>query len=264
MSSPKTKLPLSPTEAQPASILIIDDDDLFRESLGSNLDEAGFSCRGFDNGLDALAYLNDETIPQLILLDWKMPEMSGIEVLRSLREREIEAPVIFLTVLGEQIYEEAALLGGAVDFVEKSRSFAILLRRINLILGGTKTPEAQAAEEVNEDLLRRGQLTVNLRAKRAFWNDELVDLTVAEFEVLSCLADRAGEDIGYRELYDQVRGEGFMAGEGEVGYRANVRALIKRIRKKFKNVDEEFDEIINYPGFGYRWNAESKHDHSSL
>ena len=66
-------------------------------------------------------------------------------------------------------------------------------------------------------------------------------------------AGRAGRDVSYREIYDLVRGEGFRAGSGEQGYRANVRALIKRIRQKFRDVDPTFDLIENYPGFGYRW-----------
>ncbi len=66
-------------------------------------------------------------MPDIILLDWKMPHMTGIEVLRELRQRQVEVPVVFLTVLSDQFYEEAGLIEGAVDFVEKSRGFAILL-----------------------------------------------------------------------------------------------------------------------------------------
>ena len=67
------------------------------------------------------------------------------------------------------------------------------------------------------------------------------------------LAENAGRDISYREIYDIVHGEGFMAGDGEIGYRTNVRAFIKRIRQKFRDVDNAFTAIQNYPGFGYRW-----------
>jgi two-component system response regulator ChvI len=70
---------------------------------------------------------------------------------------------------------------------------------------------------------------------------------------LGALAQRAGRDVGYREIYDAVRGVGFEAGQGPDGYRANVRAMVKRIRQKFRGVDENFDALANYPGFGYRW-----------
>jgi two-component system response regulator ChvI len=110
-------------------VLIVDDDALLRESLEQNLIDAGFAVSGFADGKSALAHFDNAATGDLILLDWKMPEMNGIEVLKHLRERAIDVPVVFLTVLSDQIYEKAALLGGAVDFVEKSRSFAILRRR---------------------------------------------------------------------------------------------------------------------------------------
>ena len=73
--------------------------------------------------------------------------------------------------------------------------------------------------------------------------------------VVGHLAARSGTDPRYRELYDVVRGENFVAGAGSNGYRANVRTFIRRIRRKFREVDEDFDEIENFPGFGYRWRA---------
>jgi two-component system response regulator ChvI len=71
--------------------------------------------------------------------------------------------------------------------------------------------------------------------------------------MVDCLVSKAGSDVSYRELYDMVHGEGFAAGAGEIGYRTNVRAFIKRIRQKFKDADADFSQIENYPGFGYRW-----------
>src|SRR5215471_12563112 len=129
-------------------IVIVDDDGMFRESLAQNLSDAGFSITSFGDGPTALRFLAETGSPDMILLDWKMPGMTGIEVLRELRDRKVETPVVFLTVLSDQIYEEAGLLGGAVDFVEKSRGFSILSRRIELILKGAKTHEAPARVEM--------------------------------------------------------------------------------------------------------------------
>ena len=81
-------------------------------------------------------------------------------------------------------------------------------------------------------------------------------LTLTEFEIVRLIAERPGRDVRYREIYDVVRGSGFVAGAGEDGYRANVRAFIKRIRQKFREVDDGFDRIENYAGFGYRWRVE--------
>jgi two-component system response regulator ChvI len=231
-------------------IAIIDDDALFRETLAGNLADVGYEVQAWPSGEAFLAALDAGTRPALALLDWKMPGPNGIEVLRRMRAARIDLPVIFLTVLSDQIFEEAALLGGAVDFVEKSRSFTILERRIQLTLGRF-APSADAVSA----RIETGLLELDLDSRRAYWRGRLVELTVSEFAMIQVLAAKAGRDVGYRDLYDAGRGKGFHAGAGEDGYRTNVRAAIKRIREKFKTVDPDFDQIGNYPGFGYVWQA---------
>jgi len=83
--------------------------------------------------------------------------------------------------------------------------------------------------------------------------DQQVDLTLSEFAIIRFMVTQAGRDVTYRQIYDIVRGKDFVAGFGAEGYRANVRSFIKRIRKKFRDVDADFERIDNYPGFGYRW-----------
>ncbi|WP_245602293.1 response regulator transcription factor [Fodinicurvata fenggangensis] len=237
-------------------IAVVDDDPLFRETLSENLKEAGYSVEIFEAGEPFFEWLDNDGSPDLILLDWRMPGMNGIEVLKRMREEGHEMPVIFLTALSEQIYEEAALLSGAVDFVEKSRSFAILHKRIDLILSGNKTPqgsEVEAGDSQNQDVIRQGELELRLDSSRAFWRGERVNLSLTEFKIVHLLLQRAGQDVTYREIYDLVHGQGFLAGAGPEGYRANVRTFMKRIRQKFRELHSEFDEIENYPGFGYRW-----------
>jgi two-component system response regulator ChvI len=239
-------------------VAIVDDDDLFRESLETNLLDAGFGVVTFPDGASALEYCASTEPLDLVLLDWKMPGLNGIEVLRQLRDSGNEVPVIFLTVLSDQIYEEAALSSGAVDFVEKSRSFSILLRRVELILGGIKgaqLPEAvdSTTSDSEPPVLKLGRLDLNLKTSRAFWQNTSIPLSLTEFRMVHYLATHAGEDVRYRDLYDLVHGEGFVAGYGEDGYRTNVRTFIKRVRKKFRDIDDQFDAIENYPGFGYRW-----------
>jgi two-component system, OmpR family, response regulator ChvI len=246
----------SPRDRQSGEILIVDDDGMFRESLIQNLSDAGYVAIGFEDGPTALNHLAQANVPDIILLDWKMPGMTGIEVLRHLRNQRIEAPVVFLTVLSDQIYEEAGLLGGAVDFIEKSRSFQILSRRVELILNGYKGRNGQKAVATAlhpATVIKHGHIVLRCDVNRAFWKDEKVDLTLTEFRIVEYLVKRTGHDIRYRELYDIVHGVGFAAGEGEIGFRANVRAFIKRIRQKFRDVDPNFENIENYPGFGYRW-----------
>lgn len=234
-------------------IILVDDDDLFRESLQQNLADAGFEAVGFGTGGAAIDYVADGNPADLVLLDWKMPGLNGIQVLRLLRDKGFQVPVIFLTVLSDQIYEEAALHSGAVDFVEKARSFSILAKRVELILSGAKAKIGDAGSEDSEGHVKRGHLELREDTRRAFWKGTQIDLSLTEFEMLYYLVSRAGSDVRYRELYDLVHGKDFVAGPGENGYRTNVRTFIKRIRQKFRKVDDSFSHIENYPGFGYRW-----------
>src|SRR6516162_6108360 len=235
-------------------LLLVDDDDLFRESLGLNLVDEGYEVTSFDNGRDALAYLNDGSA-DVMLLDWRMPNLTGIDVLRRMRGAGITIPVIFLTVLSDHIYEQAALEGGAVDFIDKARRLPILLRRLQLIAqGGRSAPEP---EPVRAPSLSLGKLMLRFETNRALWAGRAVDLTFTEFRIVTLLAEKAGSDIGYREIYDLVHGKDFVSGQGSEGYRANVRTFIKRIRKKFCDVDPGFDHIENYASFGYSWTAKN-------
>ena len=235
-----------------ARVVLVDDDPLFRESLEQNLRDGGYLVTTFSDGEGATRFIAGGADADLMLLDWKMPGMNGIEVLHYMRARGCELPVIFLTVLSDQIYEEAALAGGAVDFVEKSRSFAILNRRIELIVAGQKGPSG-LHDPANSDDFVVGHLTLDLESSRAHWRDHELNLTLTEFRIVHLLASRLGADVRYREIYDVVHGPGFQAGVGENGYRSNVRTFIKRIRQKFRAWDDGFEAIENYPGFGYRW-----------
>jgi two-component system, OmpR family, response regulator ChvI len=249
ISSPSTK-PI-PSLRQ-VRVLLIDDDDEFRESLSLNLVDEGFAVTTFANGPSALEYVAGGENAEVILLDWRMPGMNGLEVLRELRQRSIATPVIFLTALSDDIYEEAALAGGAVDFIDKSRRLSILVRRIELIAEGQRPPPDPSQPQPPPQV-RLGALELRFDINRAFWRGSAIDLTLTEFRMVSQLALKPGEDVSYRELYDLVHGKDFLAGSGADGYRANVRTFIKRIRKKFRDVDPAFDEIHNYAGFGYRW-----------
>jgi two-component system response regulator ChvI len=235
-------------------LLLVDDDDLFRESLGLNLIDEGYEVTSIANGHDALAYLEGGGSADVVLLDWRMPSLTGLEVLRRLRRAGVTIPVIFLTALSDDIYEEAALEGGAVDFIDKSRRLPILLRRLELIAEGTR-PSVDS-EPRSRTALRHGPLELRFETNRALWTGRAVDLTLTEFKIVTLLAEKAGQDVGYREIYDLVHGKDFIAGQGAEGYRANVRTFIKRIRKKFRDGDPDFDHIENYAGFGYRWTAE--------
>ncbi|MGH7002046.1 MAG: response regulator transcription factor, partial [Stellaceae bacterium] len=256
MMSSSTNGPPVPS-LPPIRIVLVDDDDSFRESLGLNLLDEGFAVVNFSSGAPALDYFAQGGAAEVILLDWRMPGMNGLEVLKRLRRAGTTTPVIFLTALSDDIYEEAALEGGAVDFIDKSRRLSLLVKRLNLITEGMRPlPDADLGRPTG-DTIRLGPLELRFDINRAAWAGNTLDLTLTEFKIVALLALRSGEDVGYREIYDLVHGKDFMAGYGAEGYRANVRTFIKRIRKKFRDLDSEFDQIHNYAGFGYRWIAGS-------
>jgi two-component system response regulator ChvI len=229
-------------------LLLVDDDALFRESLGQNLMDEGYDVASVDGGEAALGQLSKPEEVDAVLLDWRMPGLDGLGVLRLMRERGHTMPVLFLTALTDNVYEEAALALGAVDFISKSRSLSVILQRLSLIVDGRKRATAAGTE-----LIRRGKLELRPLIGRAFWDSKRVELTLTEFTILQTLAETPKRDFSYREIYDLVRGEGFIAGWGEEGYRVNVRSFIKRIRQKFRALDDEFDCIKNYSGYGYYW-----------
>ncbi len=238
------------TEERAGSVVLVDDDALFRDTLAHNLEGAGFQVRVFSDGTQALQHLESAEDVGVVLLDWRMPGLSGLEVLRRLRRSREDLPVVFLTALGAPFYEETALLDGAVDYIEKSRTFRIIERRVRAILdrGRATATEMPAAEREHV-----GRLTMFPASCRADWDGVRVDLTPAEFAIVHHLASRAGDDVPYQSLYAAVRGPAFVAGANAEGFRTNVRAFVRRIRQKFVALDPAFDAIRNFAGFGYRW-----------
>lgn len=241
-------------QSRTLNIELVDDDRLFREALALGLRREGFEVRLHDGGASAMAVLlagDDWHGSDVIVLDWRMPGMEGPEVLERLRAAGVTTPVVMLTSLSDQVYEEAALGFGVVDFIDKERSVSILAQRLRV--AATRRPGMEQESGVPSDVATVGDLTLDLSARRARWRDRELELTLTEFDMVALMAQRAGRDVTYRELYDLVHGEGFQSGSGSEGFRSNVRGFIKRIRRKFEAIDSGFDAIENYPGFGYRW-----------
>ena len=224
--------------------------------LSTNLIEVQASRRApLPDGSSAVRHLASGPDTDIVLLDWKMPGMSGIEVLQRLRSEKIDIPIIFLTVLSDQIYEEVGLLGGAVDFRgEIAEAHDRLLRRIELILTGYKTKAAQQPAGAEQNTAKFDDLILRYNSRRATWKQINIGLTLTgiQYHRLSCRACRPRRQLS-RDLRHRSRREGFMAGDGDVGYRTNVRSFIKRICQKFRDIDPDFSQIKNYPSFGYRW-----------
>jgi two-component system response regulator ChvI len=231
-------------------ILFVEDDDCFREVLSADLSDRGFDVQSFPDGASLLGALDARPDADLILLDWKLPKMPGIDLLPRLRRRGINLPVVFLTGHTPSTYENLAFDRGATDFIDKARGVDVLVRRLRRAVEAAKP----AATDLQADTrLVCGKLVLRATVSRAYWNDVDVGLTIGEYNVVHLLASNKGRYVTYRSLYDRLRYEGFLAGSGVHGYRTNVRTVVKRIRRKFVAIDPTFDRIKNYSNFGYSW-----------
>lgn len=230
-------------------IVFVDDDDDFREAASLELADLGFSVTSFANGAAMLASAANGLPADVIVLDWSLPTIAGIDLLPRLRREGILLPVVFLTGRSTPLHENLAFDRGALDFVDKSRGVEILAKRLRVIVDSVKRPRELEVDEV----MHCGRLLLKPRISRAYWNEVDVNLTLTEFNIVHLLASKVGNHVTYRAVYDCMHHVGFIAGSGEHGYRTNVRSSIKRIRNKFRLIDPEFDGIENYPSFGYCW-----------
>jgi Transcriptional regulatory protein, C terminal len=144
------------------------------------------------------------------------------------------------------------------DGAESARTRDALMRLLRsaemLVAAANEEPEDGAVRNgARNDVFRADGLELRLDASRALWKGRRVDLSLTEFRIVSRMARLRGRDFSHRELYDVIKGDGFVSGQGSDGYRCNVRAAIKRIRQKFRLADPEFAAIRSYHGFGYRW-----------
>jgi two-component system response regulator ChvI len=230
-------------------LIFVEDDDDYREAATAELTDLGFAVESFADGMTMLASVMDRVAADIIVLDWTLPQLSGIDLLPRIRRQGILLPVVFLTGRATPVHENLALDRGAIDFVDKARGVPILAKRLRLIVESAKRP----AELEVDETLHCGRLMLKPRFSRAYWDDVDVNLTLTEFNIVRLLACNVGKHVTYRAVYDCMHHVGFIAGSGENGYRTNVRSSIKRIRNKFRLVDGDFTEIENYPSFGYRW-----------
>src|SRR6266852_1754709 len=243
--------PANPTnrerKADPIRVLLVEDDEDYCELVGSELSWHGFVVRGFADGASLLGSLDTAAEADVIILDWRLPNISGIDLLPQLRQRGVNLPVVFLTSHADPGYEKLAFERGALDFIDKTRGVEILARRLRLVA------DKSGANPLPDKRIVCGKLVLRPNAHRALWNEVDVGLTVSEYDIVHFLASNVGNYETYRAIYDLQYYEGFVAGQGNQGYRTNVRSSIKRIRRKFCEVDSTFSEIQNSPSRGYRW-----------
>jgi two-component system, OmpR family, response regulator ChvI len=225
------------------NIALVDDDRNILTSVSMLLEAEGFQVKTYSDGASALEGLN-QTPPDLGIFDIKMPRMDGMELLNRVRKTQ-QFPVIFLTSKDEEIDEVLGLRMGADDFIRKPFSQRLLLERIRAVLrrsdaGGAK-PEGTAERIV------RGELVLDPSRHQCTWKGKEVHLTVTEFLLLKSLAERPGHVKNRDQLMDAAYGETIYVDD------RTIDSHIKRVRRKFREVDGEFEQIETLYGIGYRY-----------
>ncbi len=229
-------------------IALVDDDRNILTSVSIALQAEGFVTRVYTDPTVALKAIG-ENAPDLAVLDIKMPQMDGMELLRRVRENSA-VPVIFLTSKDDELDEALGLAMGADDYIAKPFSQRLLIARIRAILRRQELARGEANADhpqPEQPMLERGRLTMDPARHKVRWDGKDVTLTVTEFLILEALAQRPGVVKSRNQLLDIAYHDDVYVDD------RTIDSHIKRIRRKFRSADPEFDAIETLYGVGYRF-----------
>ena len=226
-------------------LALVDDDQNILTSVSLALEAEGFEIDSYIDGEQALQGLARRPV-DLAILDIKMPRMTGIELLEKLRLKSA-MPVIFLTSKDDELDEALGLGLGADDYITKPFSMRLLLARIQAVL---RRSSAQENGSSSAQIIRQGNLVLDPERHLVTWAGKDVKLTVTEFLLLQTLAVRPGHVKSRDQLMDAAYGESVFLDD------RTIDSHVKRLRRKFKVIDNEFDQIETLYGIGYRYKTE--------
>ena len=233
-----------------ANITLVDDDENIVASISMALESHGHAVKAYYDGAAGLEALESDP-PDLAILDVKMPRMDGMEVLRRLRQTS-EIPVIILTSKDEEIDEILGFNLGADDYIHKPFSQRLLIERVKAVLRRARPDEPEDGDTpgsaaANAKVIKRGRLTLDSARHDCLWDGKPVRLTVTEFLLLQSLAQRPGFVKSRDNLMDAAYDDQVYVDD------RTIDSHIKRMRKKFRQVDGDFDAIETLYGVGYRY-----------
>ncbi|HWF01496.1 MAG TPA: response regulator transcription factor [Caulobacteraceae bacterium] len=233
-----------------ANITLVDDDENIVASVSLALESHGHTVKAYYDGAAGLGALESEP-PDLAILDVKMPRMDGMEVLRRLRQTSA-VPVIILTSKDDEIDEILGFNLGADDYIRKPFSQRLLIERVKAVLRRANPEDeslpAGPSADINQNkAIKRGRLTLDPARHDCLWDNKPVRLTVTEFLLLQSLAQRPGFVKSRDNLMDAAYEDQVYVDD------RTIDSHIKRMRKKFREVDPEFDAIETLYGVGYRY-----------
>jgi len=230
-------------------LLLIDDDENILASVKMALEAEGFSVSVCSESIKAVVVIKQNT-PDLIVLDIKMPQLNGMELLQKIRDdKDIsQIPVIFLTSKDDEVDELMGLRMGADDYIKKPFSQKLLIERIKSIL--RRQSSRKTINQDSKSLITRGSLTIDKARHICTWKDKAIDLTVTEYLLLESIAMIPGHVKTRDQLMDAAYGESIYVDD------RTIDSHVKRLRKKFKESDQDFSHIETLYGVGYKWSEE--------
>ena len=232
-----------------SKIALVDDDRNIFTSVSMTLEAEGFEVETYNDGQSALDAFNRK-LPDMAVLDIKMPRMDGMELLQRLRQKT-NMPIIFLTSKDDEIDEILGLRMGADDYVKKPFSQRLLVERIRTLLHRNEVLDGAIIPETEETkVMVRGELVMDPLRNSVSWKGKDVTLTVTEFLLLQALAQRPGFVKSRDQLMDVAYDDQIYVDD------RTIDSHIKRLRKKMRTVDDDFTAIETLYGIGYRYNEE--------
>ena len=235
----------SPSAVAAPVIALVDDDRNILTSVSMTLEQEGYAVRTYTDGESALQGITAKPV-DLAVLDIKMPRMDGMELLQKLRQRSA-LPVIFLTSKDEEVDELMGLRLGADDYITKPFSQRLLLERIRTLLRRNETSRAEGSGAPSSGLIARGDMVLDETKHQCLWKSQDIQLTVTEFLLVKTLVLRPGMVKSRDQLIDAAYGDSIYVDD------RTIDSHIKRVRKKFRHVDDSFDAIETLYGIGYRY-----------
>ena len=232
-------------------IALVDDESNILTSISLALESEGYIVDTYANGQEALIGLENKEY-DLGLFDIKMPRMNGNELLMKVRSSKNlslkNMPVIFLTSKDQEQDEIIGLKMGAADYIKKPFSQKLLNERVRTVL---RVHQNRNADVINNSVenknFKKGDLSLDDLKQLCFWKNDIIELTVAEFNLIKSLSKHPGVIKDRNQLMDAMYGDTIYVDD------RTIDSHIKRLRKKFKSYDPNFDQIRTRYGSGYSW-----------
>ena len=228
----------------PQTIALVDDDRNILTSVTMALEAEGYKVDSYADGAQAMDGLARRPV-DLAILDIKMPRVDGMELLRRLRQKS-DLPVIFLTSKDDEVDEVLGLRMGADDYITKPFSQRLLIERIRAVL---RRRDGTATASTGEPVMQRGDMMLDAARHLCTWKEKPVNLTVTEFLLVQALARRPGHVKSRDQLIDAAYGENIYVDD------RTIDSHVKRLRRKFRDVDGDFAQIETLYGVGYRYRS---------